>query len=134
MSIKLTRWLIFSVLMALLPLLRNFLRLTSEGNFISFYQLTPNGELLLIGAAISAAAIGELFGNGGKMKLFKIIAGGLSMIMVILNSNYFNDISITNTNGNSIQADVVSYTTIVLFFISIVSSGCCVALSEIGEK
>ena len=89
----LIRWIIFSVVIALLPLLFNLLRNIGRGENIGFVRLFSHGELLLVSAAISAGALGQLFGVGSSLSIIKILAGGSCVTIVMVASFWFADIS-----------------------------------------
>jgi hypothetical protein len=63
MAEKLVRWLIFSVVISLLPLLFRFALEATDGKSPTLSDLLSQGELLLISSAIAAAAVGELIGR-----------------------------------------------------------------------
>ena len=131
---KLIRWFIFSVIVALLPLIFNALRLITRGSVFSITALTAHGELLLVACAISAAAVGELVASGSILKIAKIIVGGCSIIILSLASLYFADISAARLSGEILQNSVISRVTLILYSIALVSSGCCIALSEVTDE
>jgi len=131
MSDKILRWLIFSVVIALLPLAFNLLRFSSRGTPLSLLTILSNGELLLISAAIAAAAAGELFASGQNYIKAKLFAGGGCVIVLILASFLFADISVAIASGEKISQEAVSTNSIVIFILTVVASGSCVALSEV---
>lgn len=57
---KLARWAIFTVALALVPLLIALLALLTYSRPLSLTAITEHGELLLIAVAIGGSAIGEL--------------------------------------------------------------------------
>lgn len=88
-SEKLTRWLIFNVMIALVPLSAGFLGLQLARQELSLHTLTARGELLLISSAIAAAAVGELIPAGRARATRKLCAGGSCILLVLLSSLFF---------------------------------------------
>jgi hypothetical protein len=56
---RIVHWLIFSVVMALLPLIFNSLSLATIGNLLNLSLLLSHGGLLIVSATLSASGIGE---------------------------------------------------------------------------
>jgi hypothetical protein len=131
MGPKLARWLLFGVLMALLPLAYNLLHVVTRGGKASVENLTGHGELLLVAAAISAAAIGELVASGPKAPIGKIVSGGGALLVLGFASLYFADVAWAEKTGEKLLASVVCNTSVVLFASAFVASLACVALSEV---
>lgn len=88
-SEKLTRWLIFNVMIALVPLSAGFLGLQLGRHAPSLHVLTARGELLLVSSAIAAAALGELIPAGRARATPKLCAGGSCILLVLLSSLFF---------------------------------------------
>ena len=61
---KIVLWIAFSVLLALLPLLVNYLMLRVSGTAIDWHDLSSRGELFVVAAAISADGLGRLWLSG----------------------------------------------------------------------
>lgn len=86
---KLIRWFIFSVLIALTPLFMSYVGLRLDRKEPSLYLLTARGELLLISTTIASAAVGELLPGGRNQAVFKLVAGGSCMFLILLSSLSF---------------------------------------------
>ena len=109
MTEKLVRWLVFSVAIALLPLAFNGLKVLGRGETLTFVSLCSRGELLLISAAISAAAIGELVGRGGGKAIPKLLAVGSCVIILALASWWFADVSFAINYGEAFDRERVAF-------------------------
>ncbi|MDV7341322.1 hypothetical protein RYZ26_17060 [Terasakiella sp. A23] len=127
---KLTKWLFFSVLVSLTPLLFNVLILVSKNKTFDLNAILGSGELLLIVAAMCAASIGEVIGSGNRLQIVKIIAGGASVIVLMVSALYFSSIAEAKLSQQPMDADIVSSTSISLFLISCITSSICIAISE----
>ena len=131
---KLLRWLIFSVIVALLPFIFNSLTLLLNGTFPSIVLVCSNGDLLLVSAAISAAALGELIGNDtNKKKIAKIFAGGGCLAILILASYLYAYIANSLQSGTSLNKGMISKYSIWSLIFATLTSGSCIVLSEMKE-
>jgi len=130
---KLIGWLKFSVIIALLPIALNALSLGITGQLESFSQLVAHGELLLVATAISAMAMGELFRSGSSLKIFKVMAGGAAIVIIMLSLSYFVDILAAYLSGFGIDEQQINIIVQMSFWslgFSVFSGGCCILLSE----
>lgn len=127
---KFTIWIIFSVVLALAPLLFNAILTFIGGQSPTFAQLLQNGELLIIAVAIGADAIGKLFGSGSDRRLLKIAAGGGCTLLIIFSSLLFSAISTSSLGSGFDPARVASISSI-MFFMTVITGGSCTLLSEI---
>jgi len=123
---KIIRWLIFSVLLALMPVGLNCLFTFTVGKVPTLASLFSRGELLLISASIVARAMGELMTAQSNRRISKLIAGGSGVIMHMTASAWFGLISA----GIAMNADFVSWVSIVFFVIAMLVSGCILLITE----
>jgi hypothetical protein len=136
---KLIKWFFFSVVIALLPLLFSYARNLTRGNVIQFSYIFSNGELLLISSAIAATSIGELLDaliniNSSILienKRHIYIVSGATIFLLMLNSLFFADVSAVLINNGQINREYVAIFSSSSFLCTIISSGCCVKLTEV---
>jgi uncharacterized membrane protein len=129
---KLLRWALFGVIFALLPITFNFLSAVTRNQAIAVSSLASHGELLLISVSISAAAAGELFGREeGHMRSFRLFVVGMSFIIVCVASLWFADIASAVRTNEAINEGAVAVGSGIIFLSSIMTAGCCIALSEL---
>ncbi len=132
MAEKMVRWVIFSVVIALLPIIFNYLSMLTKGLPTSLEIVISRGELLIVSAAINAAAIGELFGSGTTNKRIpKIIAGGVCVIILLLTSLWFADIVATILLNKPVESRIIMLGSVAAFLSTVLASGSSVALSEV---
>ena len=131
MTIKLLRWIIFSVVVALVPLIFNYLRLETRGHEVAVFEVIENGELMLIVAALCAASIGGLIGSSGAFQPLKIAAGGGATVSLMVAALYYADVSAARYSEAVADPASVATVSLTVFLLALVSSGACVALSEI---
>lgn len=127
MSEKLIRWCVFGVAIALLPVAFAWVSLLTTGQSATLNEVLENGALLLITAAISGAAIGELVGSGRARIKLKLCAGGGCVVVLMACSLWYAQVSSTTV----IRPEVVMWGSIVMFLFGMVSSYSCVVLSEV---
>jgi len=139
---KLVYWFIFSVIICLLPIIFKGIVILSESGITKdiFERLFSRGDILIVAVCISATAIGELLLSKGQdsrwIEFFKTLVGGCCVLMLILASCYFAYVAYVYREGAvSIQADpvTVSWISIGIFAFSVVTSGGCLILTEVGQ-
>lgn len=127
---KLVRWLIFSVTVALLPIMFNYLLLLTNGQTPTVTMIFYRGDILLISSTISAGAIGELIGSSDKLKIAKYIVGGLCVILLFLTSAWFASLT-SLVNSATFDPEFTANNSIILFIATVMSSASCIILSEV---
>jgi hypothetical protein len=133
MAEKIVRWLIFSVVIALLPLAFNYIRILIQGTNPTLVVLLSRGELLLVSAAIAAAAIGELIASGEEWRIAKYVAGGGCVSVLFLTSALFAEISNATYSGAAVNSALISSSSALLFGFAVVSSASCIVLAELRK-
>ena len=127
------QWLIFSVVIALLPLLCNLLRDIRKGDGIALVRLFSHGELLLVSAAISASSLGHLFGAKNPSNvLLNILAGGAGVGVLMVASFWFADVSAAchSNPTESIDSKAICVGSIIVFVCAVAASSSCVLLGK----
>jgi hypothetical protein len=130
---KLTKWFLFGVVIALLPILFNYFQLRARATPATFDDITGRGELLLVAAGIAAAAVGDLLGTGPALKTLKVVAGAFSVIILMTASLFFADVAAGYIAGQKIDAHVVGNTSLILLACAVAAGGGCVALAEVSR-
>ena len=91
--------------------------------------VSEHGELFLIATAIGGAAIGEMIGpRTHRWVLRKLICAGATLFLVLTSAIWFGIIA---SGFGTINSDVVAYGSLALLIFTVLSSGACVALSEV---
>src|SRR5258706_15297615 len=83
---KITKWVVFGVLFGLAPLLADYLVQSLHPRPappFDWSEILMKGELLIVSAAITGAAVGELIGSSKSWLWVKILAGGGCIIVMI---------------------------------------------------
>jgi hypothetical protein len=127
---KLVKWLIFSVVLALIPILVAYLGQITRGVLPPWHETFGRGELLLIAAAMCATSSGELFTASGSSRLGKLLAGGAAIVLLLVSASYFAEVSSSMRSQAAIDTLVVAQLSLFLYACSFLSSAGCVYLSE----
>jgi hypothetical protein len=118
------------VAVALLPLAFNALRLRTLDPAAIFGR----GELLLVTAALTAAAIGDLLGpeDSQARVVGKLFIGGGCVVELVLASAWVGDISaaLRGTEGASLDPGHVASMSGVLFAFAVAAGGSAKVLSQ----
>lgn len=144
MAARLTRWLIFSVIVAMVPLAFDyFARMTDGSEAPKLAAIVSKGELLLISAAIAAAAIGEIIGRPGKRAVAELVATGACVVTFFFASLYYANVSVlqrqysrealSQQQEQQPKEEVIFRTSVVLFIFTLISSAGCMVLSKEDE-
>src|SRR6266516_6397335 len=88
---KIFTWIVFSVLIALIPFLLSCFVLLDKGSEITASGIFGDGELLLVSAAIAAGALGEviLVDVPSSRRLIKLLAIGGCTLLILFSSLWF---------------------------------------------
>jgi hypothetical protein len=131
-QVKLIRWLLFGVVLSLLPLIAAYLTAAAFAQVQRLSTFLSGGApLLLISATLTGAAVGELFGHSGRRPAaLEVFVGGLAIFVALLAAISYATFTTASTLGNHPNEGFVAIYSTVLFSISVASGAGCVALSE----
>lgn len=138
MTNRLLSWFIFSFLIGVIPIVFSFASLLNKGLDASLTAVIGKGELFIFIAAISAGAIGELFSENIKNKTSAILAGGATLIILLLTALQYADIyavtQLTSTGTKQPDIDLIDPNQVVfssIFFLifGTITSACCIGIS-----
>lgn len=96
-----------------------------------FEQALGRGDLFLVAASIAAGGVGELVARGThQRKSFKLIAGGTSLLILVICSVWFANISSLIASGEAVDLGPVASGSIAMFVCSVVAAASCIATAE----
>jgi len=128
----LVRWMIFTVAFGVLPVAFNALTAITRGDQVAYVNLVANGELLLISAAISAAAAGELStATERTLPATRSLLIGMSLLVVCVASLWFADIASAVRSHEPVDRDAIMVGSTVVFAFATITGGCCMTLSRL---
>lgn len=142
----LVRWLIFSVIFALLPVFSKALVLftglmSTSGSVqapvpaLTFGEVLArtcgDGELLLVATAIAAAGIGEIVSSVSQnRRLARVVIGGSLLLIVALSSLWY---AIIVGSQTSLDAALVAQGSLVVWFSAVTAAAASVVISALDE-
>ncbi len=132
MSARLFRWLIFGVVVALLPLIVAYVSRRTDGLVPVWTELLGRGELLLICAGVCSAAYGEVLGTGSELRAFKILAGGICLMALLVSALVYAHITERVASNAPIAMDVICHDSLFLYIVGVAASTACVVLAEVA--
>jgi hypothetical protein len=126
--------LLFGVVVATAPLLASELSGLTNGNWIDINELLRRGELLLVATAISAAAIGELFGrNQNSMLIGRLLIAGGSVLVILASALWFADIASAHRHGEAVNAAAVAAGSLTIFAMAAILGACAMVVAEVSR-
>jgi hypothetical protein len=129
---RLARWLVFTVFLALVPVLSAALRMRTFSKPVSLAILTAHGELLLVATAVAGSAIGELItSRTGKKRSLKVICSGMCLLAIIMSSGWFADIASAHEASGLIDPSFIAYGSLTMMILALLAGGSCVVVSEV---
>lgn len=128
---KLAIWFIFSVIVTLTPFFLGFLQSVDRSQHFTFSSILGSGQLLLVGVAIAAAALGELvtIEVPAAQRIMKSSAIGSCTLVVIISSLWFGDISATIQGKSLPDPRTISLGSVVIYVWALASSMWCISLA-----
>lgn len=92
---RLVVWLLFGVVLGLLPLIASVIRGVMSKDAFSFTEVLGGGELFIVSAVIAAGAMGELFAGAFRdsPRLLTILAGFWTLLAFTANTMAYMAVS-----------------------------------------
>ena len=131
MPLKISRWVFFVAVISILPLYLAYSDLLTADHPATLEQIIGHGELYVIVWVLVASAASELFGVGKTFNVFKVMAGALSLYLIVIAAHKFGMISEANALKAAIDPANVVRESIQLFLSAIVVSLGCLVISEL---
>lgn len=132
MSSRIMKWLFFSVLVSLVPLVLSGLILSDHGQLKSISDVWRRGELFLISLIGTAAAVGDLMASKTTHSKRKMAIVGLAGILGLVVTCWYveltsNAILTLAGQPNTLQANILAYSPWV-YLCSLILGLACVML------
>jgi hypothetical protein len=129
---KLVQWLVYGVIVSLVPFLFGFFQAADRNERFTFSLILGAGQLLLVCVAIAAPALGELVPVEvlPERRIMKTFAIGSCTLVVIVASLWFGDISATIQGKSPADPRTVSLGSSIVYVWALASSAWCLLLAE----
>jgi hypothetical protein len=127
------QWMLYGVLFALVPIVFSFLSEYIRGDTVALTELIGGGELLLVSAGISAAALGELARQPtDPLRRVRSLLTGLSIIMVLIAGLLFADVAGNLRDADAYDTARLATVSLVIFTISLVTAALAMVVAEVS--
>jgi hypothetical protein len=126
---KVTNWLIFGALFAMLPVLCHAILLCSVVSPVTYDALFGNGDCFLFATGIATNAVGELVLSISKKthRRRRQLAVGVNLLVVVAGVSWYSTNARAHTAAGARSA---ANNSLAILVVSIVTGGVGVALSE----
>lgn len=128
---KLTIWVLFNVLVALLPFVFRYLGATFAGRLINWQNILSDGELLLVAAAVASGALGDLIASNQEDVLPRLIVGGLCVLSLLLSSLCYAFVRALGDLSIGVNILAISQWSMWIFASAFATGTGCILLSEV---
>ncbi len=134
------KWLLFSVIFALSPLIFSAFRHWSHSankqpgsnaeitlpDLIK--EVLGEGELLLISTAIAGEAIGDLLAGNSRHRKLKLTSGAGCLLVIVSSVSWYGDIK--SPGGTFVDPEKIVSGSAVLFFLTLITAASCKLVSK----
>lgn len=127
--LKVVQWLLFSVVVALVPILFGLTVLIFKGEDANLPAVVGRGELLILVSALCAAALGDLILSNGATIWAKLLCGGMNVFVLLMSALMFAAVSGASVSASDINPIAVTNVSLWVFLFSLLVCGSSVAAS-----
>lgn len=132
---KVLHWAFFSVIFAVLPIAAGYLIDATRQGDRSFSDLISHGELYIVSAGLTAAAVGQSFmKKNNKHRFLHAILTFTNIGLFFLTSFLYADAVAPNAaNDPEVRRDVMAQLSLWFFAITLITTGASTVLAEVEE-
>ena len=130
MSKQLIKWITFSVLLTILPLVANYLFHLITQNPITFQKLISHGELLLLAVASVGNALGEVMAGAKRQGAWMLCGKSGCILIIVMASMLFAYVSGATLAKGSVDISVVRTVSVVVYLCAFLTGGFCIMCNE----
>ena len=127
---KLSRWLLYGVVIGLLPFAFPFIKATVVGPHVTLVMLFGRGDLFLVTATLVGASFGDLIAGGRERVLGKIWVGFFCFTDFILCLIWFGAVSEALDFHQRYDAALTATVSLAAFGLAVALCACALLLSE----
>lgn len=127
---KLLRWLLFGVVIGLLPFAYPAIKCIVMGPSLTAVRLFGRGDLFLITATLAAASFGDLIANGKEQALRKIWVGFLCLIIFIVCIVWFGVVANAIDTKTAYDAALTSRYSLWIFVFAVATCAATVIIAD----
>ncbi|MBK5994989.1 hypothetical protein ACIF6H_23075 [Streptomyces microflavus] len=132
---KVLHWAFFSVIFAVLPIAAGYLIDATRQGDRSFSDLISHGELYIVSAGLTAAAVGQSFmKKSNKHRFLHAILTFTNIGLFFLTSFLYADAVAPNAASDpEVRRDVMAELSLWFFAITLITTGVSTVLAEVEE-
>lgn len=136
MGEALIKWFGFRVILGLLPIGGSFLMvgMFSTPNYSNFVDLLSAGQLVLVGGALSAGAIGELLGAPKHLSKRRMAFGFACVVSFGISAIAYGGFAAGKVLGKPIDQSTIISHSVGFYVISLVAALACMLVAESAKK
>jgi hypothetical protein len=124
-------WFFVSVLFSLLPLLIKVFTFMNRGKTVTLMDIGSRGEFYLIAAALSPIAIIQIISGSRNWFTAKVISVVGCLVTLGISCAIYGDMSAAIVSKGYYNLYLVTYWSVPLFVLGVVSGAGCVAFAEV---
>ena len=128
---QIIKWMIFSVLLAIVPLVTKWLFHLIAANPTTFDELISHGELLLIGTALAGTALGEVILSHKQPGILTLCCGGGCILILIMGSMLFAYVSGAVLSEGTVNISIIQTISVWVYICAFVTSGSCIMCTKV---
>ncbi|WFE95937.1 hypothetical protein [Micromonospora sp. WMMD987] len=132
-GLKLSKWFLFEVVFALVPLGFNWLGSILHGGGSGINVILGRGELLLVSTAIVAASLGDLVNKGLNPQLrgFKQLLVGVGIFLIVAATWLYAEAAATPGEAATVDLGLVVTLSLTVALVAIILSMACLVVAEV---
>lgn len=131
---KIIEWLIFGIILALVPLGLYWLISYILNQSMSYEQTIAKGELFIIAAGLCGASLSKLLMLPKSKKYgVRLGLGGISVVTLLLSAALYSIVSIPNLLRESPDVTATMITSTVIYVLALIINGISVCVGEISH-
>ncbi len=127
---KLSRWLLYGVVIGLVPFAFPFIKGAVVGPHVTLVTLFGRADLFLVTATLVAASSGDLIASGKEQALGKIWIGFFCFLVFVLCIVWFGTVSAALDAHEKYDAALTANVSVIFFGIAVVICASSLLLSE----
>ena len=134
-AFRLGRWLIFAVLLSLLPIFLGALNIvTRKASTLSLDALIGQGDLLLVTSAVCGAALSDLIGgHDSRFRTLRLYCGCSAGVVLLAAATWFANVATTSNDGFPLDHHAIATGSLWLFGSALIAGLSCLIVVEVSK-
>lgn len=134
MTLRISKWVVFAVVLGLLPIGLGVIDTITQGDTLHIDGLFRRGELFLVSTAILGAGLAELFtARRQRLPTVRFVAGCAAGLVLVVAALWFADVATKLRDGSHFDGHVVAVGSLVVFGCAFLAGLSCIVVAERAE-